>query len=191
MSKTYNLLFTPNLPESESIDYVCSDNKIHIRVKDYLNYEVIRGFEKKLTYLITYLINTSFKTSISEKNPSHILKEFLKSDEVNEITNTINSNIANIKFKGIKIKTNYNKKDCLQYPFGNINLDYFPILADKGSLQIFLKTFKISLKDYLFDDRYIVILSDLKYKSDCNIKFKNKEIKKQSFDEDSDFIELW
>ena len=59
MSKNYALLYIPDLDtNAENINFVCSDNKIHFRFKDFIRPECIQGFEKKLTYLMTYLINS-------------------------------------------------------------------------------------------------------------------------------------
>ena len=58
---TCSVLYTPSKNDlaidSDNLKYLCRDNKIHIRFRDYNKKQVIRGFESKLTYLLTYLMN--------------------------------------------------------------------------------------------------------------------------------------
>ena len=191
MSKNYALLYIPDLDtNAENINFVCSDNKIHFRFKDFIRPECIQGFEKKLTYLMTYLINS--KNDIDNKNTKNYLNQFLKSEDVESIIAIISNNISNLKFKGLQARFNYNKVDYKQYPFGNINRDYFPYLENtKNDLKQFLSKFKISLRDYLFNDKYVIILTDNKIK-DVNLKFKNKEERsKLNNIIDNCFVKLW
>ena len=61
MALTCSILYTPSVSRIktniDNLKYICRDNKIHIRFKDYNKKQVIKGVEAKLTYLITYLMN--------------------------------------------------------------------------------------------------------------------------------------
>ena len=180
---TYSIFYTPSwdpLSHNE-LNYVCSDNKIHIRFRDFDNEQVISGFERKLTYLLTYLMNYSYLPSIIGKyDDKTLIKNFSKSLDVLQVTHAIDLYISDRKSKGIKLKVNYKKSKCL--PFGSVNKDCFPLnmkddVIEVGSLKAFLNKLKINLDEYLFNDSYIIILRENKRK-DVNNKFINKQAKK-------------
>ena len=56
---SYSLVYTPDTATSELTNPVCSDKRIHIRFRDFNKPQMISGFERKLTYLMTALMNYS------------------------------------------------------------------------------------------------------------------------------------
>lgn len=55
-------VFNPNL------NYACGDNKLHIRFRDYTKPQVISGFINKLTFVLTYLFNTEYRTTMEDSS---------------------------------------------------------------------------------------------------------------------------
>lgn len=193
---TYKLQYTP-VKEYINIDssiYICSDNKVHIRFRDFNTEQIISGFEKKLTYLISYLMNFCYLPKVIKNyKEEDLIKDFLKTSDINTVINTIKVFSHGKPFRGLKLAKNYRKRAC-KY-FGNLNLNYFPLnkensdIETAGTLQTFLDTFKISLEDYLFNDAYEIILGNFKNKS--NNKFKDKLLRKEERNNSSyDFVEL-
>lgn len=195
---TYSIYYTPSydLKEHNDINYICSDNKIHIRFRDYNKEEIISGFEKKLTYLLTYLMNYSYlPKTVGNYDTKVLMDNFLKTDDVLEILNSISTYISAKVFKGFKLKANYKRSECL--PFGCIDQDCFPLncndnIYETGSLKDFLEKLKINLTEYLFNDSYMIIIRENKGKT-VNNKFINKQNKKLEKLRDSklDLVELW
>lgn len=195
---TYSIYYTPNNKKSdfEDSNYVCSDKKVHIRFSDYNSEQIIAGFEKKLTYLFTYLINYSYLPNvINQSNIRDLIENFSRMSDILTINNIIMNHISLRDFKGFKVRANYKKKDCK--PFGEITPEVFPVewiddTAVKGSLDIFLSKLKISLDDYLFNDSYVIIIREDKY-INFNKKFINKLNRKSERKKAKDFdlVELW
>lgn len=195
MNLTYGILYNPENAVNNNINYICSDNKIHIRFRDYTKEQVITGFEQKLAYLMTYLANYSeFKNMLERYTPDELTKCMLQSSDVKNIFEAIRY-AKQINFKGFKLYQNY-KKTATSLPFGDVDSNAFPIRKDTyeiiklGSLEYFLKKLKIGLIDYLFNDGYSVIIYR-KSTKDVNKKFINKENKKSNFELDSDYVPLW
>lgn len=192
------ICYIPDTLSQERINYVCSDNKVHIRFRDYNSPQVIAGFEQKLTYLLTYLMNYSYlQKTLLAVNCEDVIKGFLKSSDVHEIDSCIRAETTNIRYKGIKLRKKYSKHIYDDHPYGNVEITCFPIhiedsLIKTGDLNFFISAFKISLRDYLFNDNYIIIIDDIKT-SEMNRKFKNKMNKKAEAASRStlDVAELW
>lgn len=179
------ICYIPNPLSESNINYICSDNKVHIRFRDYDSEGTVAGFEQKLTYLISYLMNYSYLTDlIPPYNDNDAIKDFLKSSDLAEINSCIRSHTGNLNYRGIKLRKNYKKKDLHDYKsFGSVNINCFPILPvesvrHRGSLKTFLSTFKISLDDYLFNDNYVISIQNIDL-SKVNTKFINKMNKKE------------
>lgn len=193
---TYSIYYTPSADiDDEVINYICFDNKVHVRFRDFNSEMLIVGFEKKLSYLLTYLMNYSYLPKvIGVYDDKTLIDTFLKSSDVAMIYSSISNNSCGKIFKGIKLKPNYRKNDC--QPFGKVNIKCFPIkvvdgIVQTGDLNTFLSTLKISLDEYLFNDSYMIILRQDK-KLDINKKFINRENKKQSrAASDFDITQLW
>ena len=196
---TFTLSYTPNLNLNNEINFVCSDNKIHFRFKDFTKEEFIMGFEKKLTYLMTYLFHYSYLPTVIPENinvdKEILLNSFLKTNDVIQIMTTINFHITNTKFKGFRAAYNYKKKGNVN-PFGDVCHTCFPLKVEdnvlqKGCLKLFLDTLKVSLADFLFNDAYTIQLSDIGDIT-VNNKFINKELKKLNKLNSMDtLVELW
>ena len=75
----YSLIFTPSTV-SKDISHLCSDDKIHIRLDNFDKCCRIEGFERKLTYLLTYMFNYNFFNPVLHKDVSveKLLKLFFK-----------------------------------------------------------------------------------------------------------------
>ena len=193
---TYSIYYTPNADTADTIiNYICFDNKVHVRFKDFNTDMLIIGFEKKLAYLLTYLMNYSYLPKvIGMYDDATLIDTFLKSSDVAAIYSSISKNTCGTNFKGIRLKPNYRKGAC--EPFGNVNVNCFPVRKVDGIIQIgdlhtFLSTLKISLDEYLFNDSYVVILHEDR-KVDVNKKFINRQNKKQNrLASDFDVTELW
>ena len=63
---TYSLIYTPKTITNYKAKYVCSDCKVHIRLKDFNSPQIIRGFEAKLTYLISYIFHSNQCSNIED-----------------------------------------------------------------------------------------------------------------------------
>lgn len=193
---TCMLCYTPNdVNDALSLNYLCFDDKIHLRFRDFKSEMIISGFEKKLTYLLSYLMNYSYLPKVLNiYNNETLIDTFLKSSDVTNIYNSIRKNICNQKFKGIQLKANYKKGECAA--FGAVNSNCFPRriidgVEQAGNLYTFLSAFNISLDNYLFDDRYKVIIMEDRG-INPNIKFIKKQIKRQERDSTQfDIARLW
>lgn len=195
---TYSIYYTPadDLLNAFPINYICSDNKIHSRFRDFNSEELIIGFEKKLAYLLTYLMNYSYLPRIiGDYDTDTLIKNFLKSSDVATIIAAVNIYNGS-KIRGIRLRKNYNKKvDCK--PFGDTDSNCFPLnikddIIQCGDLNSFLSKLKISLDEYLFNDSYVIILREHR-EFEVNKKFINKMNKKLSRLSSSNYNveELW
>lgn len=193
------ICYIPEEMPQNNLNFICSDNKVHIRFRDFDSPCVIAGFEQKLTYLISYLMNYSFtKSTLYMYDHNQLIEGFLKSKDVAEINACIRAESCNTKYKGIKLRKKYCKVHDDSYSaFGNVNLACFPIHTEEsivktGDLNFFLSAFRISLRDYLFNDNYIIIIDEIKT-SEINKKFINKMTKKAEITsrQNMDVVELW
>lgn len=193
---TYSIYYTPNSDiENQVINYICFDSKVHVRFRDFNSEMLIVGFEKKLSYLLTYLMNYSYLPKvIGIYDQATLIETFLKSSDVAAIYASISNNSCGKVFKGIKLKPNYRKVDC--EPFGAVDVKCFPIklidgIAQVGDLNTFLSTLRISLDEYLFNDSYVIILRQDR-KIDINKKFINRQNKKElRLSSNFDIAQLW
>ena len=197
MNKKCFIVYSPHEADdlADDISFLCADKKVHIRFRDFIEAEVISGFEKKLTYLLTYLMNYSFLPSIIGKySDKELIDNFLKTSDLTSVYRVIKVNECSNKFRGFKLLKNYKKRHCK--PFGEVDNECFPMCHENnmvtlGSLEMFLRMFKVTLKDYLFDDNYSVIIKSIKNKKE-NVKFINKaEKRKQSQADEYDLVKLW
>lgn len=192
---TYSLVYTPSSGwEVDVPKYLCSDNRIHIRLKDFNSPQIIRGFEAKLTYLISYLFHFCYHPNIvGNPDQKTLLKGFNESSYVQELYGVLITYVADRKFKGIKITPNYNKKRCTY--FGEVDVNCFPFdrgeeLKQRGHLKDFLHYLHdLSLIEYLFNDEIELYIHPEKQVKEN--KFIRKMKKKTSRYVESDRIELW
>lgn len=196
---TYQLTYTPEKDVENNIDFLCFDNKIHIRLRDYEREEVVSGFINKLTYLLTYLVNYSWANKIvSAPNSNAIISSFLSQNEDAElIIRTISNKIMDKKFKGISITTNYRRTKC--NPLGSISKDLLPKntsgeVSFSGDLSLFLNKLHISLADYLFNDGYELVLHKDSFKTPYtkfHKKAAKKVIKESKKEKEIEYVSLW
>ena len=191
---TYSILYTPDQTTNPGVNYVCSDKKIHVRFRDFNKEQVISGFEKKLTYLMSYLMNFSYITSLFDIcDERTIMNALLDSKDVTRIYNCIKYDMQ-IDFKSFRLTPNYKKSDCVA--FGAVEQTAFPLLYDEfgapkqGDIETFLNKLKVSLLEYLFNDSYSIILHE-KSEDNVNEKFVNKELRKEDRVANTDYIQLW
>lgn len=179
-----------------NVKYTCVDNKIHIRLKDYKNKEIISGFENKLRYLLSYLLNCCYlPTVLNTIEEDKLLESFNKSSDMQNLTNMLKLNLIKFEFKGIKISKNYKRNRCIS--FGDIDMNCFPLTIEDnviktGSLFEFLHNFgDIDLIKYLFDDGYEVIIQEER-EMKLN-KFHRKQIRKNLERKivRKDLVQLW
>lgn len=197
MKLTCSLIYTPQYyKEAKSnFSYVCSDDKIHFRFKDYNKEELIAGFDRKLSYLMTYLFNYVFLPKMKPKTSQNdLITHFMNSSEVNLISNTIYPVLSVVKFKGFRPFLNYNKSQNIK-PFGRLDKNCFPLMENmkENSFESFFSNLNTTLLDYLFDDRIVILIH--KYKElKLNTKFINKQdklLKRYTESTESDLVKLW
>lgn len=181
---TCSVLYTPSKNElaidSDNLKYLCKDNKIHIRFRDYNKKQVIRGFESKLTYLLTYLMNYWYLPQVIQKYDSDkLIEDFLETKEITKLVLNLNLFLNTANFKGLKLSKNYKRKNSKD--FGDTLLECFPSHKDEvekiGGIDLFLEYFNFNnLLDYLFNDGIILIIHE-ELKEDIT-KFDRKQIRK-------------
>lgn len=182
---TFSLRFTPSIETNKNAKYTCSDNKVHIRLKDYNKPQEIKGFEDKLTYLITYIFVSMKYNSIDELMSSMYLVE---------IENVLRSYIkfqTDYTYKGLKILPKYSKKDKYNL-YGNIDIDCFPSILENSNihfLDYFQKVFSINLYDFIFNDQYEIIIRASDYTGEN--KFTKKEKRREFTESNSILYKLW
>lgn len=201
MSKelTYSIYYTPNaISDIDAMDFTCWDKKVHIRFRDFNKEEIICGFEKKLTYLLSYLMNFSYLPKvIGMYEEKALVDNFLKTSDVFKIVSAISEHISGEPLKGIKLYKNYRKSVTTLEPFGAVTANCFPLkstdgIIQQGSLATFLEILKVDLAEYLFNDNYMIVIRENKA-INPNKKFINKSVKKSNRCRMSnlDIAELW
>jgi len=177
---------------SDCPNYLCKDNYVHIRLKNYGNKkEVISGFESKLTLLVTYLagcitLNMSTFDETSDIWSACISKLLLTSD-FRTVSNACNYMFE--KYKGIKILPAYSKKKYKNHSLAFLgSVSNMIDSSDDSYLDTFLTELDISLLDYLFNEN-IYLIVDVKQKIH-NEKYARKYSKKSS-KEKINYVELW
>lgn len=198
----YSVIFTYNKEDSRidnSLDkYICSDNKIHIRLRDFNKEMFLIGFERKLTYLLSYLINYSYIPKlIGEYSEQDVLESFLLSEDVLNITSFIEQLVDNtLGFEGLLLSANYKRSKTNYKYFGKVKHKYFPLnikndLIEIGNLAFFLKAFNVTLYDFLLDDNYVIWLHDKNL--EVTKKFDRRQSKKAqtAASRNKDIAKLW
>lgn len=203
MGLTCSLLYTPSQGESymenNNLKYICKDNKIHIRFRDYNKKEIIKGVESKLTYLLTYLMNYWYLPQVIQKYDSNkLIEDFLNTSVINKLIIQLRLFLNDSNFKGFKLKKNYKRKEFKN--FGELNLNCFPSHNIKehkkneiekiGSLDLFLEYFNLTdIITYLFDDSIRIIIHE--EEKDKVTKFDRKQLRKYNkIDSKSKYKEL-
>jgi len=196
----YSIIYTPTelKLKQDIIKYLCYDNKIHIRLRDFNKEEFLVGFEKKLSYLLSYLINYAYIPKlIGRHTDKEILEGFFESDDMVRLIDFLKLHYADeIEFKGLVIKPVYKKNQKNYKPFGNNDAKFFPdyiksVSSELGELISFLNMLELQLYNYLFNDNYIIWVHEKDFTA--NKKFDNKKLKKlnKQNDKTSNIVELW
>ena len=197
MSLVYSLVYTPLVKDWEENHpkYTCSDNKIRIRLKDYNSSQLIEGFQAKLTYLISYLMNYCYLPRILTRSDNQtLLEDFLKTPDIRKINFAIRDFTGDEKYKGLKLCKNYNRKSNIKF-FGDVDISCFPIEEENGieragNLALFLSNLGgIPLISYLFNDNYKLYIHETKPQKTS--KFLRKQLRKEQNNSQVDLIELW
>jgi len=197
---TYSLVYTPSLDDGlgaddRDINWLCSDRKIHIRLRDYTKPEVITGFVNKLTYLVTYLVNSGCTSSLESvrENPDSYLDTFCKNDEdFLRVVDLVKSSLHEPRYQGIKVSKVYRKKKVNKPNSFGIISDGVLQVEDSyklGNLSYFVESMRIPLHEFLFNDAYTVVLSNDPARS-CYDKFVRKSFNKSSAKGDLEYIPL-
>ncbi len=175
-------------------NFLCKDGYVHIRLGRFGDKkQKVSGFEQKLTFLITYLINEvasgHFSTlEIQKSLDSSTYEEFFnKCLEIlrghfmyKDILYTIGEIFLN--FKGIKILPYYSLKHKPKSAFdllGSCSL----VESDMNICDIFDLDIKEDLYGFLFDDNFEIYIEE-QTKIDES-KYINK------YKEKEDYIDLW
>lgn len=192
---TYKLTYTPSTDtgygaEEKNINFLCSDNKLHVRLREYDCETVIHGFIDKLTYLVTYLVNyVDFNSFVENKNIEFYEKE------VNKILSEyIEHLLHDVNYRGIKILPCYRKiKQHKDLGFIPYNLCPYSNGSEKCSLHFFLQTLNTNIYDFLFNDSYEVVITKKENRSSVYSKFIKKAMTKtkNKQKEDKKVIKLW
>lgn len=180
MSKyVYSLVREFTNEDSTPVNYLCKDNYIHIRLRDFGNHkEVISGIEDKLTFYVVSLLNkllpqyieeSLFDIANKEKYDEifkSCLNKFRCSDEYNEIKLVLHCLYPNCL--GVTILPKYSKKDTYDTVlsmFGNIGNDNLDLCS------------KITLWELLSDENTFIVV-DTKKKVNCIKYIKKYAVKK-------------
>ena len=154
-----SIKYTPGV-KSNLVKYTCNDNLIHIRLRDYDEAQTIWGFEGKLTYLLTFLVNKTINFN-SELDDNQLFEAFMHSSNVAKINSVIGNVLADYGYGGLLINPNYRKKQNIKYnKFGSIKEGCYPTnpytpINENYGVDSFLEDFGcITLVEYLFDDSY-------------------------------------
>lgn len=201
MNLTYNLVYTPSLDDGyradeKDINWLCSDRKIHIRLRDYNKPEVIVGFINKLTYLVTYLVNSGCTASLESmrENPDKYLSTFCENDEsFLHLVDFIKSSLHDSRYSGIKVTKVYRKKKVNKpNSFGIISDGAMPVEDGYklGDLSFFIGEFRIPLYEFLFNDAYTLVLQEKPAPLACYDKFTRKSLNKSSTKEYFEYVKL-
>jgi len=196
----YRLVYEPDIKQS-SVDYLYKDKKIHVRLNKFGHKnQIISGFENKLSFLATFLVNVFIdeeiltqdvvKSSFIDKEGKildNILKRF---DEESLSYKYVKQAIAN----NFDISTDSFKIVPLGYKRIKSSLDRVGECTELNSTCIghsglvqFTDYFHIKdIEDYLFDDRFYVEVTKQKI-----IINNDKFIKKHAVKESSDYVKLW
>lgn len=151
---------------------LCYDKKVHIRLDDFDTDKIVYGFENKLAYLLTYLLNYAITPFTNDFNVA------LESFEKLHLSIAIDKCIKNRfpTYDGLLISPNYKK---LSYKsMGKLPIHYTINYNGYGSLDLFLSELNISLDNYLFNDNYYLILTTFNT-PDVYSKYTNKQLRKK------------
>ena len=184
----YKVVYTPSLDdgygaEEKGINFLCSDGKIHIRLRDYDHEEVIHGFINKLTYLLTYEIKRLEQVST---NGSDIISAYQQGGHYKELEDFIRNVLHEDNFTGIKISENYRRIKNYN-KLGSFAKGTFPVKKLEGGLETYVSTRSAflgylgdftDLHTFLFNDAFEIVICKDNATNDTYSKFVKKETRK-------------
>ena len=180
---------------------VCSDGYVHIKFRDYSKEQEIRGFESKMSYLVTYLMHYSIipcddMNIDSEYERNHFLTSLTNNAEYQTLETLLITAFTKFGCKGLKLNLHYSSKNKNK-PFGRIPETVAVLNALKiGSIHILLETLgSIDITEFLFDDSITLHVARAGKQAVVNSKFLKKtyrkENKKKILKMDITEIDLW
>lgn len=185
----YKIVYNPMMDDHTSsldkgINFLCSDGKLHIRLRDYDHEEVISGFINKLTYFVTYLFQ---RMPHPENVTNNIIEKFVKNDKsLSEFDSWLQSVFLLIgqKYKGLKISRNYRKiQTSYSTPIGSFLPGSCPL---KDGLTYGETTFfgdslgMIPLEEFLLNESIdLVITKEVSKNNYTKFVNKKKKVKKE------------
>lgn len=196
-SKEYDIsvinVITDTSIDMSKMKLTCNDNKIHIKLSNFNNPQIIEGFEQKLSFLITILLQIIYGLKYQNCYTKESFNYFTSNFSHTAIYNIIVDSIKNMDSTCCGIKINRcilkNSKMTGEVQDNIINplMEYY---SGSDLIIKFLSIFKVdTLYEYLFNNSYKIIISDKvniinKYKKfvnkyDKNINKKNIENKKE------------
>jgi hypothetical protein len=185
MKMTYKIVYRPNAEDriaatSKDIDFLCVDNKLHIRLRDYDHEEVIHGFVNKLTYVVTYLFQ---RAVVSGELTTNIFEKFVNSDtSLKNLSSWLETvyEYNGKSFKGLKISENYRKiKKSVATPLGSFMTGTCPLKdgITYGDIDFFASSLNfIPIEELILNDSLDIVISKDVVK-DTYTKFTNKSKK--------------
>ncbi len=188
------VIFIPryDLELPKKIKFICKDNTIHIRLKNYNKPQTIIGFSNKLAFLLTFLFSR-----LNEKDDFITESRNFKDDKVYiELMSAIYPKYPEITDISI-LKAYFKNKKSLQDDFGYVSISDLSLYADtkygtfEDNLTTFLAFFNFDSLEAYFDDRIYIELTPKKV--DLIKSFKkyinkaNRSKKQKLYDEEN----LW
>lgn len=149
-------------------DYVCCDDFIHVRLKNYTKPQIISGFVNKLSFVLTYLFNKKYTVTINDSK----ITDFKTYWDIHsrKFIEFLNTTYPFFDTTNIKISKAYAPSVKMTNPteqFGNINCN--DIINE------------VELLRMVFTENIDIVLTlntnDICYKT-ATKKFKNKITKK-------------
>lgn len=187
MKLTYKIVYAPDAEDytkvtDKDINFLCSDSKLHIRLRDYNTEEVIHGFINKLTYLITYLFQRNINTND--------IDNFVNNDSsIKQLNSWLESLFYSLdkNYKGLKILQNYRKIKLTQpTPCGGFSKGACPLMdgITYGDISFFNnKLTVVNLETFLLNDAIdLVITKDTSRDSYKKFTNKVKRVKKNTLE---------
>jgi len=169
-------------------DALCSDGRVHVRLRDYRREEVVRGFVGKLTYLASYL----FQRCAAGKG----IDEFASMDEsVRGLSTLVSSAYAEAgkRCRGIKFSRNYRRSDASASPTGSFADGACPLKGgvSYGDLAFFSDALGLmDLETFLLDDSVELSISK-RSPADPYRKFELKAERSKSRAKPLEYIPLF
>ena len=184
MALIYKVVYTPNkdtktLAIDSDINFLCSDKKLHIRLRDYDHEEVISGFINKLTYVITYLIQ---RCDVGTKSDDEIISNFVKNDtdfkNIDAFLQQVFSS-RGLDYRGIKISKSYRKVKTSKNTLGSFKEGtcYLEDNCKFGDFTFLTNSLGLDFVAFLLNDAVDLVITKDSLNNSYT-KFVNKKLRK-------------